>query len=154
MIIEGSCCLIFVIICLIICMCSVLLFHNKRTTYSGTSGNIHENMTSDQGPVDIDLKTLCNKIQKGNISNGCVILYADWCGHCTQLKESGELEKVSKTVPVYLVNCTDNPPFEKHSNVIKFEIEGFPTICKISNNEIIEISSNRTATDIISKCTN
>ena len=157
MIIEGSCCLIFGIICLIICMCFVLLFHNKRSSYGSNNFYIQENMKSNhesQGPTDIDLKSLCNKIQNGDISNGCIVFHADWCGHCKQLKQSGELDKVSKSVPVYLVNCTDDPSFKDYSNVIKFEIEGYPTLCKISNNQIIEISTNRTADDIISKCKN
>jgi thiol-disulfide isomerase/thioredoxin len=86
-----------------------------------------------------DLKQIVTQVGKG-----AVIFYAPWCGHCKALKESGELEKLANTHYTFTING-DAEDLSKISELGCSEIRGFPTICKIENNKLVEISCGRTA---------
>lgn len=52
----------------------------------------------------------------------CTIFLAEWCGHCKNLKKSGEIEKLAKMgIKVFCVS-EDNPGTKK------LQIPGFPSI--------------------------
>lgn len=71
---------------------------------------------------------------------------ADWCGHCTALKGSGELELLAAKVPVVIMKDT-NP---KSKDVFKkYSALGYPAIILIKNGEGKIYTGERTSAAIL-----
>jgi glutaredoxin len=70
-------------------------------------------------------KILTNNEDAYMYSDCVFVVAADWCGHCTKLKESGELDSLNKHVPVFMVKH-DHPSAKNLMNSVKSD--GFPTI--------------------------
>ena len=80
-----------------------------------------------------------------------VLYYADWCPHCKAAKpewESFKSEYEGKKVNGYTLvfteyNCTTETP-ETEDAVSKYNVEGFPTIKLIKDNQVIEYDAKPT----------
>lgn len=65
---------------------------------------------------------------------------ASWCGHCTNLKNSGELEKIKNDPDVNVEINEDDKEADK-----KYGCEGFPCIKLAKGGAYQEYSGERTA---------
>ena len=94
----------------------------------------------------IALKT----IKGGSTNKNKIILFsADWCGHCKRLKESGELEKLSRTHSVVIAS-DENEHASKVMN--KYKSRGFPTLLVMhKSGKVQPYNGDRTASEIVSK---
>ena len=80
-----------------------------------------------------------------------MMFYADWCPHCKAAKpewESFKNEYEGKKVNGYTLvfteyNCTTETP-ETEEAVSKYNVEGFPTIKLIKDNQVIEYDAKPT----------
>lgn len=137
---KGSCAVL--IICLL-CICCLCMCMTVR-------GNcVQENMKSSPANVEeIPIDDLKNKIKSGKGNGSCVVFHADWCGHCQHLKQSGELEKVAQNnCQVHLVDGDKND-LSGMSN-FGVDIKGFPTICVVKGNSLVEVTTGRSHQDIL-----
>lgn len=74
-----------------------------------------------------------------------MLFYADWCPHCKSAKPEWESLKSSydgKQINGYTLmfvehNCSDQDSNEVNELTTKYDIEGFPTIKLLKDNEII-----------------
>jgi len=93
-------------------------------------------------------------IPKEQISNKTATLmlfYVDWCPHCKTAKpewESLKSEYDSKTINGYTIhfmeyNCTNESP-EITELMDKYNIEGYPTVKLVKDNQIIEYDAKPT----------
>jgi len=88
-------------------------------------------------------KMFNNELNKGS---SIVLVHADWCGHCKRLKESGELEKLSRTHAVVIASDENNYA-SKVMN--KYNSRGFPTLLVMHKNGKVEpYNGDRTAAEI------
>ena len=82
-----------------------------------------------------------------------MLFYADWCPHCKTAKpewESLKNENDGKNINGYTVdfveyNCSNENP-EINEMMDKYQIEGFPTIKLIKDNQVIEYDAKPTKT--------
>ena len=76
---------------------------------------------SDNEDPEKKAKVICRETGKGVL----ICILAPWCGHCKRLKESGELEKLSRTHSVVIAS-DENEHASKVMN--KYKSRGFPTL--------------------------
>ena len=65
------------------------------------------------------------------------LYYADWCGHCKNIKPvwNKASKKVKGDVKMVKVNCGEEN--EEHQSIVdKYKIEGFPTIKLLNNGKV------------------
>jgi protein disulfide-isomerase len=78
-----------------------------------------------------------------NLPATSYVFYAPWCGHCK--KSMGEFKKANEMdSSVVLVDTTNKSNDEL---VKKYKVKGFPTIIRVSDNEIYK--GPRTANEIV-----
>lgn len=73
-----------------------------------------------------------------------ILFYADWCPHCKTAKpewEKAKAEYNNNTINGYKIlfveiDCT-NPDAKTTSILNKYNVEGYPTIIMVKNNEVI-----------------
>ena len=75
-------------------------------------------------------------------SEGITFLLADWCGHCQQLKNSGEIKKLSSMVNVVV---HDDKHKRTRELMKEFESNGFPTIIIRKGSKKLKHNGSRTA---------
>ena len=80
-----------------------------------------------------------------------MLFYVDWCPHCKTAKpewESLKEEYDGKSINGYIVNFTEYNCTEESSDISelinKYEIEGYPTIKLIKDNQVIEYDAKLT----------
>lgn len=108
---------------------------------------------------------LCNRVEgfeskpasfNQDVSGGkkLVWFYADWCGHCKNMKE--EWDKASQNVDGKMVKINlGNEDDETQKISEKYNIKSFPTILLLNNGEKeAEYEQGRTAKDFESYCSN
>jgi len=91
------------------------------------------------------------KEQNSNKTATLMLFYVDWCPHCKTAKpewESLKSEYDSKTINGYTIhfmeyNCTNESP-EITQLMDKYNIEGYPTIKLVKDNQIIEYDAKPT----------
>lgn len=66
---------------------------------------------------------------------GVVAFVANWCGHCNNLKKSGVMEKLAKSVhnPVTMIELGESPEIAK-----KFGVKGYPSIRKYDGGDLVK----------------
>lgn len=83
-----------------------------------------------------------------NTYNDCIfVMAAEWCGHCKKLKESGELEKLNKYIPVVIVPHDHPSTGQMMKNV---ESKGFPTIIVNKYKKIFKYDGPRNSDSVLS----
>lgn len=96
-----------------------LMFNNKQSY-------MLESFTND----DIDYGT----------GKNLVLFYADWCGHCKNIKpvwDSASKKISNENVKMIKVNCGEDN--SKHTQIVeKYNIQGFPTIKLLNNGKVEE----------------
>ncbi len=97
---------------------------------------------SDNEDPEKKAKFVCRQTGKGVL----ICILAPWCGHCKRLKESGELEKLSRTHAVVIASDENNYA-SKVMN--KYNSRGFPTLLVMHKNGKVEpYNGDRTAAEI------
>ncbi len=89
-------------------------------------------------PIEVTDRTLSQIYKKSSI----LFIYAPWCLHCTLFKPMyQELSQQTFSIPLgfYKLNADDWP-----TSVGLFQIQGFPTIVLLKNNQPFYYSGNRT----------
>jgi thiol:disulfide interchange protein len=89
-------------------------------------------------------KEVDNMSNEDNNSAELLFFYADWCPHCKTAKPEWEKTKAeysNNTIDGYKVlfvdvDCT-HPDSKTTSMMDKYNVEGFPTIILLKNNEVI-----------------
>lgn len=88
---------------------------------------------------------------KSNKTATLMLFYVDWCPHCKTAKpewESLKAEYDGKTINGYTVNFTEynctNESAEITQLMDKYNIEGYPTIKLIKDNQVIEYDAKPT----------
>jgi thiol-disulfide isomerase/thioredoxin len=106
----------------------VLYFLYTKLTFVGTTGKskFGESSSSSSSMPSSETKV--------------VIFYAPWCGHCK--KSMKEFLKAAQNSMVALVNSDEDPGL-----VQKYQVDGFPTIVRISDNVVYK--GARIADDIV-----
>ena len=77
--------------------------------------------------------------------NCCFLVVAEWCGHCKNLKESGELEKLNKNLNVVMIQ-SDHPKADEFMS--KVDSKGYPTIALCKAGKLYKYEGNRNSEDI------
>jgi thiol:disulfide interchange protein len=80
-----------------------------------------------------------------------VAVLADWCGFCKRLKKSGELTKVAKKMPVFVID-DQHPMHAKIMQAVKSP--GFPTLAIFSKNKFHAYEGPQTADAILNVMNN
>ena len=91
------------------------------------------------------------KDQKSNKTATLMLFYVDWCPHCKTAKpewESLKAEYDGQSINGYTINfveynCT-NESAETSQLMDKYNIEGFPTIKLVKDNQVIEYDAKPT----------
>lgn len=98
----------------------------------------------------IALVVLYVRFAKGNdvesFENGFVAVTADWCGHCKNLKKSGELDKLAKSVPVMVLDEKDPGASDV---MAKLGAKGYPALGFVNGSEYTPYHGPRKASDIL-----
>jgi thiol-disulfide isomerase/thioredoxin len=87
---------------------------------------------------------------------GAILFYADWCPHCSAMKESWEqLGKSATFFNIMAFNCAD-PKNKTHMEKIYARkpdlIKGYPTIMMTSGSELVLYQGDRTLDKILKSC--
>lgn len=96
-----------------------------------------------------------NQEESSNKYAEIMLFYADWCPHCKSAKpiwndvKSKYEDKIINGYRVIFteVNCTEESA-EVAEKMDKFNIEGFPTIKMMKNNQIVEFDAKPTKTNL------
>lgn len=74
------------------------------------------------------------------------LFYADWCGHCVRFKPTWDACKRerSKRIKWIEFDCSN-----KRDMATQFEIQSFPTILKIKNQQQSEFTGERTKVKLL-----
>jgi len=89
------------------------------------------------------------KLRKSSVEgfeDGFVAVTADWCGHCKNLKRSGELDTLARSVPVLVLDENDPGAADVMS---KLGAKGYPALGFVSGSEYTPYSGPRKAADIL-----
>lgn len=79
-----------------------------------------------------------------------MFFYADWCGYCKRFAPEFESVKshieqnLNDRVRVQSVNCS-NPGSNEQQLMSEYDVQGFPTLLLINNNNRVEIPSRNSA---------
>ena len=80
-----------------------------------------------------------------------VLFYADWCGHCKNIKPvwNKASKKAKGDVKMVKVNCGEEN--EEHQSIVdKYKIEGFPTIKLLNNGKVeSDYTGGRDVNDLV-----
>lgn len=80
-----------------------------------------------------------------------IFILADWCGHCSNLKNSGEIEELKNVTnrnDVMVFELDDKHP-ETKGMMEQLESTGFPTIAMVKDKKIHKYDGERTASAIM-----
>ena len=101
--------------------------------------------TAFKGAKDYKVMSHRESLKDEQGKDACIFVLADWCGHCTRLKESGDLEVLSKDVPVRIFD--DKHP-EAQTIMQEVKSQGFPTIALMKNGKLSNYEGPREADSI------
>jgi len=128
----------------------IKMMYNSNREYDSSSNKNNTNMNTKN-------ISITNKVKnKSDIKNANIMLfYVDWCPHCKTAKP--EWDKVRKTfdnkiINNYMIvfteyNCT-NETSEINELINKYDIQGYPTIKLIKDNQIIDFDAKPTTESI------
>jgi len=100
-------------------------------------------------------ETISEDSQSGQKTAELLFFYADWCPHCKVAKPVWEELKATyanKTINGYKVlftsvNCTEETP-ETEKLINKYNVEGYPTLKLIKDNQVIDFEAKPTKDNI------
>jgi thiol-disulfide isomerase/thioredoxin len=106
-----------------------------------TVGGDVVNVPADASKADLDQQVSARK-KMGN-EKFCLMILADWCGHCKRLKSSGVIDDlVGNGVIVFTA--------DDKSNIAKeLDVKGFPSIMIWKNDQLTDYNGSRTTNDIV-----
>lgn len=112
--------------------------------------NKHKTLTYSANNEHTNADTTSNKTAK------LLLFYVDWCPHCKtavpeweSLKDEYEGKQINGyTVTFVEYNCTDESP-EVNKLMDEYNIEGYPTIKLVKDNQVIEYNAKPSKSTII-----
>ena len=98
------------------------------------------------------LETFTNDDIDYGTGKNLVLFYADWCGHCKNIKpvwDSASKKISNENVKMVKVNCGEDN--SKHTQIVeKYNIQGFPTIKLLNNGKVEEdYNGGRSVNDLV-----
>lgn len=78
-----------------------------------------------------------------------VLFYADWCGHCKNMKQDW-INAQNQITPEYMKQCNAGKNNEKTKEIMeKYDVKGFPTIIMFEGKKPIGTLEGRKETDFL-----
>tara|TARA_B110000114_G_C15091003_1_gene398617 strand:- start:1664 stop:2197 length:534 start_codon:yes stop_codon:yes gene_type:complete len=124
---------------ILVSVAAIIVILSVFFTLKVTSGDLF-NANNEQSSIEYNQENTSEK------SAELFLFYVEWCPHCKSAKPTwDEFKDHNKTVNGYSIiyneiNCTDEN--EQSTKLInKYNIEGFPTIILLKNNEVIQFDA-------------
>jgi thiol-disulfide isomerase/thioredoxin len=115
--------------------------NNKVTNNVNTGKGDIVNIPKEATKSDVEQQVATHK--KLGHSNFCLMVLADWCGHCKTLKSSGLIEDLAnKGVIVFIAD-------DKNNITKELDIKGFPSVMVWKGDQLVDYNGPRDSQNII-----